>query len=188
MMIFRGYKKFIVKENLFLFVFIVVILLVMFFNVVEILIIFEGKKEDEMENIYKIDSLSMLIFIILLIINVFMIWFFKIWRFEFFYEIGVVMIFGVVVGVIIKYFESCSQRKLLVVKLKNCGNIIIVLKNVFVNINGIEYLYMLIGICFLFYIFLFDEGNEIEFKFFFNLEIFFYVFFFLIIFYVGYSF
>lgn len=73
-------------------------------------------------------------------------------------------------------------------KLKNCGNIIIVLKNVFVNINGIEYLYMLIGICFLFYIFLFDEGNEIEFKFFFNLEIFFYVFFFLIIFYVGYSF
>lgn len=73
-------------------------------------------------------------------------------------------------------------------KLKNCGNIIIVLKNVFVNINGIEYLYMLIGICFLLYIFLFDEGNEIEFKFFFNLEIFFYVFFFLIIFYVGYSF
>lgn len=71
---------------------------------------------------------------------------------------------------------------------KNCGNIIIVFKNVFVNINGIEYFYILMGICFFFYIFLLDEGNEIEFKFFFNLEIFFYVLLLFIIFYVGYSF
>lgn len=57
---------------------IVVILCVMLLEVVEMLIIFEGKKEDEMENIYKIDSFSMLILIMFLIINVFMIWFFKI--------------------------------------------------------------------------------------------------------------
>lgn len=116
----------------------------------EILIILEGKKEDEMENIYKIDSLSMFILIMFLIINVLMIWFFKICWFEFFYEIGVVMILGVVVGVIIKYFESYGYWKLVVVKLKNCGNIIFVFKNVYVIINGMDYLYILIGICFLF--------------------------------------
>lgn len=76
-MFFKGCKM-INKVDVFLVGVIVVILCVMLLEVVEMLIIFEGKKEDEMENIYKIDSFSMLILIMFLIINVFMIWFFKI--------------------------------------------------------------------------------------------------------------
>lgn len=76
-MFFKGCKM-INKVDVFFVGVIVVILCVMLLEVVEMLIIFEGKKEDEMENIYKIDSFSMLILIMFLIINVFMIWFFKI--------------------------------------------------------------------------------------------------------------
>ena len=158
-MIFRGHKKLIAKQNFFLTVSIVVILLAMFSDAVETPTTLEGKKEDEMENTHKTDSLSMLILITLLIINVLMIWLFKIRRFEFFHETGVAMILGVVVGAIIKYSESRSQRKPLAVKLKNCGNITIAPKNVFVNINGTEYSYTLTGIRFPPHTSPPDEGN-----------------------------
>ena len=77
----------------------------------------EGRKEDEMENTHKTDSLSMFILITLLIINVLMIWLFKIRRFEFFHETGVAMILGVMVGAIIKYSENHGHKKPLAVKI-----------------------------------------------------------------------
>ena len=148
----------------------------------------EGKREDEMENTHKTDSLSMMILITLLIINVLMIWLFKIRRFEFFHETGVAMILGVIVGAIIKYSEDQGQKKPLAVKLKNCGNITFAPKNVFVSINGTEYSYTLTGIRYPLHTSPPDEGNEIESKSSFNPEIFFYVLLPPIIFYAGYSF
>ena len=148
----------------------------------------EGRKEDEMENTHKTDSLSMFILITLLIINVLMIWLFKIRRFEFFHETGVAMILGVMVGAIIKYSENHGHKKPLAVKIKNCGNITIAPKNVYVTINGTDYSYILTGIRFPPHTAPSDEGNEIESKSSFNPEIFFYVLLPPIIFYAGYSF
>ena len=186
-MFFKGCKM-INKVDVFLAGAIVAILCVMLSEAVETPTTLEGKKEDEMENTHKTDSLSMLILITLLIINVLMIWLFKIRRFEIFHETGVAMILGVVVGAIIKYSESRGEKKPLAVKLKNCGNITIAPKNVFVNINGTEYSYTLTGIRFPPHTSPPDEGNEIESKSSFNPEIFFYVLLPPIIFYAGYSF
>ena len=113
-MFFKGCKM-INKVDVFLAGAIVAILCVMLSEAVETPTTLEGKKEDEMENTHKTDSLSMLILITLLIINVLMIWLFKIRRFEIFHETGVAMILGVVVGAIIKYSESRGEKKPLAV-------------------------------------------------------------------------
>ena len=147
----------------------------------------EGKKEDEMEHSHKIDSLSLLILVTLLIINILMIWLFKIRRFQCFHETGVAMILGVAVGAIIKYSEVHSKKKTLAVQIKNCENLTMAPHDVFVNINGTEYSYKLAGIRFPPQSSPTDEGNEIESKSSFNPEIFFYVLLPPIIFYAGYS-
>ena len=146
----------------------------------------EGKKEDEIDHSHMTDSLSMLILITLLIFNVLVIWLFKIRRFRIFHETGVAMIFGMMVGAIIRYSET-QRRKPLTVKIKNCGNLTNAPQNVWVNINGTEYSYTLTGIHFPSHTSVTNEGNEIETKSSFNPEIFFYVLLPPIIFHAGYS-
>ena len=147
----------------------------------------EGKKEDEMEHSHKTDSLSMLILITLLIVNVLVIWLFKVRRFQCFHETGLAMIFGMAVGAMIKYSEIHNKKQPLAVKIKNCGNLTMAPHNVFVNINGTEYSYRLDGIRFPAQSPYTDEMNEIETKSSFNPEIFFYVLLPPIIFHAGYS-
>ena len=62
----------------------------------------EGQKEEEIVSSHKTDSLSMLILICLLIATVLVIWLFKIKKFSIFHETGVAMIFGIIVGGIIR--------------------------------------------------------------------------------------
>ena len=67
----------------------------------EIPVKLEGKRESEIANSHNIDSLSMLIFTVLLILTVLMTWLFKIQRFRWFHETGVATVFGIVVGAVI---------------------------------------------------------------------------------------
>ena len=144
----------------------------------------EGQKEDEISNSHRTDSLSMLILISLLIATVLMIWLFKIRKFSCFHETGVAMIFGIIVGAIIRYSEN-NEGVEKAVHITNCNNLTNAPRNLWININGTDYSYLLNGIVqhlrggg--------EQGNELEDKSSFNPEIFFYVLLPPIIFFEGY--
>lgn len=143
----------------------------------------EGKRESEMAASHKIDSFSMLIFITLLIVTVLMTWLFKIRRFRCFHETGVATVFGIVVGVVIKYsrFHPMYDNS---IRVENCNNLTVAPEILEVNINGTLYSYSFKGI-------LFENEdsreNELEVRTTFNPEIFFHVLLPPIIFSAGYN-
>ena len=144
----------------------------------------EGQKEDEISSSHRTDSLSMLILISLLIATVLMIWLFKIRRFSCFHETGVAMIFGIIVGAIIRYSED-KEGVEKAVTVHNCDNLTSAPRNLWMKINGTEYSYLLSGI--VQHARKGSEGNELEDKSSFNPEIFFYVLLPPIIFFEGYQ-
>lgn len=145
----------------------------------------EGQKEEEIVSSHKTDSLSMLILISLLIATVLVIWLFKIRKFSIFHETGVAMIFGIIVGGIIRLSEGEEDIEK-TIQINNCENLTTAPRNMWMNVNGTDYSYILSGIVQQ------DskshnDGNELEDKSSFNPEIFFYVLLPPIIFFGGYS-
>ncbi|KAG8553399.1 hypothetical protein GDO81_003398, partial [Engystomops pustulosus] len=59
--------------------------------------------EKQVEAIHRLDSTNLLIFILLLTLTILTIWLFKHRRFRFLHETGLAMIYGVIVGVILRY-------------------------------------------------------------------------------------
>lgn len=144
----------------------------------------EGQKEEEISISHKTDSLSMMILISLLIATVLVIWLFKIRRFSVFHETGVAMIFGIIVGGIIRFSED-QENVEKPAHMSNCENLTTAPRNMWMNINGTDYAYVLTGLVqhspnnr--------NDGNELEDKSSFNPEIFFYVLLPPIIFFEGY--
>lgn len=149
----------------------------------EIPVKLEGKRENEMATSHKIDSLSMLIFIGLLIVTVLMTWLFKIQRFRCFHETGVATVFGIGVGAVIKYYQFHATYDNSI-RVDNCNNLTVAPEILEVNINGTLYTYSFKGILYE------DEDsreNELEARSTFNPEIFFHVLLPPIIFSAGYT-
>ena len=144
----------------------------------------EGQKEEEIAKSHKTDSLSMLILISLLIATVLMIWLFKIRKFSVFHETGVAMMFGIIVGGIIRLSEE-KEGVEKSVHVANCDNLTASPRNIWMNINGTDYSYVLAGIVQHTRPGI-QEGTELEDKSSFNPEIFFYVLLPPIIFFEGY--
>ena len=144
----------------------------------------EGQKEEEIATSHKTDSLSMLILISLLIATVLMIWLFKIRKFSVFHETGVAMMFGIIVGGIIRLSEE-KEGVEKSVHVANCDNLTASPRNIWMNINGTDYSYVLAGIVQHTRPGI-QEGTELEDKSSFNPEIFFYVLLPPIIFFEGY--
>ena len=144
----------------------------------------EGQKEEETATSHKTDSLSMLILISLLIATVLMIWLFKIRKFSVFHETGVAMMFGIIVGGIIRLSEE-KEGVEKSVHVANCDNLTASPRNIWMNINGTDYSYVLAGIVQHTRPGI-QEGTELEDKSSFNPEIFFYVLLPPIIFFEGY--
>ncbi|XP_069799247.1 sodium/hydrogen exchanger 6 [Dendropsophus ebraccatus] len=59
--------------------------------------------EKQVEAIHRLDSTNLLIFILLLTLTILTIWLFKHRRFRFLHETGLAMIYGVIVGVVLRY-------------------------------------------------------------------------------------
>ncbi|XP_077141423.1 sodium/hydrogen exchanger 6 [Ranitomeya variabilis] len=59
--------------------------------------------EKQVEAIHRLDSTNLLIFILLLTLTILTIWLFKHRRFRFLHETGLAMIYGLVVGVVLRY-------------------------------------------------------------------------------------
>ncbi|KAG9478389.1 hypothetical protein GDO78_013412 [Eleutherodactylus coqui] len=59
--------------------------------------------EKQVEAIHRLDSTDLLIFILLLTLTILTIWLFKHRRFRFLHETGLAMIYGVIVGVVLRY-------------------------------------------------------------------------------------
>ncbi|KAM7446140.1 sodium:proton antiporter [Porites harrisoni] len=137
----------------------------------------------EKENKYHaIDTAFLLAMMFLLIITVLTVWLFKVKRFRFLHETGVCMIYGMIIGLLIKYIGGESRVP---VAQPNC-TIPSTTKKLYIRtVNGSQYSYSLSGpvqqdnST--------DQGSELEQKAVFDPEIFFYVLLPPIIFYAGYD-
>eukprot|EP00117_Sycon_ciliatum_P001592 scpid54116/ scgid7189/ Sodium/hydrogen exchanger 9; Na(+)/H(+) exchanger 9; Solute carrier family 9 member 9 len=67
---------------------------------------YEGDNAREVEEIHKRNSLSLLLMVFLLILIVLTIWLFKVKNFRILHETGFSLIYGILVGVIVKYSSS----------------------------------------------------------------------------------
>ncbi|XP_077987317.1 sodium/hydrogen exchanger 6-like [Glandiceps talaboti] len=70
----------------------------------------EAELETEAIQKHRIDSINLLIFIALLVLTVLTIWLFKHRRFRFIHETGLAMIYGMVIGAIIRYSGKRSTK------------------------------------------------------------------------------
>ena len=159
----------------------------MAFDMIDDSVSLEGLKEEELSSSHKTDSLSMMILIGLLIATVLVIWLFKLRRFSVFHETGVAMLFGIIVGGIIRLSEEKDNVEKFV-HVSNCENLTTAPRNMWMKINGTDYSYVLSGIVQHSTNNRGNEGgNELQDKSSFNPEIFFYVLLPPIIFFGGYS-
>ncbi|XP_078379522.1 sodium/hydrogen exchanger 6-like isoform X2 [Oculina patagonica] len=154
--------------------------------------IVEAKNEDadranekaaaEKEKKYSaIDTAFLLVMMFLLIITVLTVWLFKVKRFRFLHETGVCMIYGMIIGFLIKYIGGENRVS---ITQPNCS-ISSASKRLHISVvNGSQYSYILSGPVEKANS---DQGSELEEKAVFDPEIFFYVLLPPIIFYAGYD-
>ncbi|XP_056005780.1 sodium/hydrogen exchanger 9-like isoform X3 [Ostrea edulis] len=83
----------------------------------------EKEEEQQVIQTHKIDSSTILMLLGLLLLTILTIWFFKFRRFRFVHESGLSMIYGMIVGVIIRYASFKPDTKPPHVKIVESGNV-----------------------------------------------------------------
>ncbi|XP_062575375.1 sodium/hydrogen exchanger 9-like [Saccostrea cucullata] len=83
----------------------------------------EKEEERQVIKTHKIDSSTILMLLGLLLLTILTIWFFKFRRFRFVHESGLSMIYGMIVGVIIRYANPDQETTPPHVKIINSGNV-----------------------------------------------------------------
>ncbi|CAD5117324.1 DgyrCDS6110 [Dimorphilus gyrociliatus] len=71
----------------------------------------ENEETKRIQTGHKLDSLNLLMFIFLLILTVITIWVFKHRRFRFIHETGLAIVYGLIVGAIIRYSSKNTEKK-----------------------------------------------------------------------------
>ena len=103
----------------------------------------EKLKEEEAAREHEINSSLFLLLFALLIVTVLTIWLFKVKRFRFFHETGLCIIYGIIIGAIMRYGITLSPKSHYSA---NCTiNRTSAPTNLWVNVNGTKYSYKLSG-------------------------------------------